>query len=69
MLKLECNKCGGARIKLADEATDDAMLVCQDCGENLLTLGDLKAEVARRAFEIESGALESFQTIKGLKPH
>lgn len=67
-IKLECNKCGSNRIHIADDATENTPIVCEDCGETLATFGELEAEISRQAMEYaERRAKEVFKGIPGFK--
>jgi hypothetical protein len=46
-LRLECNYCGSADLGLADDATEDSPIVCNNCGTTLTTVGELQAQAVR----------------------
>ena len=48
-LRLECDYCGSADLSVADDATDDSPIVCNNCGTTLATKGELKAQGVRVA--------------------
>ena len=45
-IELSCAGCGGNRFALADAGRDDAAVACEDCGQAVGTLGELKESVA-----------------------
>ena len=46
-LRLECNYCGSADLSVADDATEDSPIVCNNCGTTLATVGELQAQAIR----------------------
>ena len=55
-IELSCSQCGGNRFSLAEAAEDDSGISCEDCGETLGTLGELKRRVASRVLQKPSPA-------------
>jgi hypothetical protein len=47
VIKLECADCGSDQCKLAGAEEDSSWLVCQTYGTHLITLGELRDEIAR----------------------
>jgi hypothetical protein len=48
---LRCRKCGGNRITVPDHSTDDSIVTCTDCGDDIGRWGDVRVgilDVARR---------------------
>jgi hypothetical protein len=41
-VKFECKKCGGQRLSLPDDPTDDSIASCAGCGNELGRWGDLR---------------------------
>jgi hypothetical protein len=61
VIKLECADCGSDQCKLAGREEDTTWLVCQECGTHLITLGELRDEIARQARDYATNAIrESF---------
>jgi hypothetical protein len=61
VIKLECADCGSDQCKLAGAEEDSSWLVCQTCGTHLITLGELRDEIARQARDYATKAIrESF---------
>ena len=50
-VKLECHDCGSERCALLGGDDDSDWIVCQDCNANLITMGQLRDEIARQARE------------------
>lgn len=46
-INLQCESCGANRFKFPESGGDKAMILCDDCGHAVGTLGSLKAKVAR----------------------
>lgn len=63
---LKCNKCGGSNFTIPNDAPPSARIVCNDCGQDFSSLGELKMEIERQAAEQRRRALDS---VKGLKPN
>lgn len=49
VVKLECHACGSADCVLDGEEEDDSWIVCRVCGTDLISFGQLHAEIARQA--------------------
>ena len=48
---LRCRKCGGNRITVPDHSTDDSIVTCTDCGDDIGRWGDVRVgilDVARK---------------------
>ena len=50
-IELSCSRCGGNRFTLAEASEDESDISCQDCGEPLGTLGELKRTIAARVLQ------------------
>lgn len=44
-IELSCSACGGNRFGFPHDAQDDSVVVCEECGHNVGTLGALKDRV------------------------
>ena len=69
---LTCQKCGGHEIIIADEPTDDSIVVCASCGVEHCTLGALRQATlnlaARNAEEqLKKGVAEGIEAIDGIE--
>jgi DNA-directed RNA polymerase subunit RPC12/RpoP len=61
VIRLECADCGSDRCAIAGEEEDSSWVVCQDCGSKLITLGELRDEIARQARDYATKSIrESF---------
>ena len=61
VIKLECADCGSDQCRLAGAEDDSNWLVCQECGAHVITLGELRDEIARLARDYATKAIrESF---------
>ena len=49
VVKLECHECGSDRCALVGGDADSDWIVCEDCHANLITMGQLRDEIARQA--------------------
>ena len=49
VVRLECHECGSADCFLAGEEVDESWITCRNCGANLITFGQLHAEIASHA--------------------
>ena len=49
VVRLQCHECEGTRCDLDGPESDDAWIVCGDCGAKLITFGQLLDEIARQA--------------------
>ena len=47
-IELSCRRCGSNRFKLDEAVNDAAVVVCEECGHEIGTLGKIKEEVAER---------------------
>lgn len=45
----ECKECGPTTFSLPDHATDDAWIICDGCGQLMVTWGAYKASASRFA--------------------
>jgi hypothetical protein len=57
VIKLECADCGSDQCKLVGREEDTSWLVCQVCGTHLITLGELRDEIARQARDYATKAI------------
>ena len=62
-VRLECHECRGADCVLLGGELPDSWIGCRTCGANLITFGQLHAEIARQAREY---ATESIRSALGL---
>jgi hypothetical protein len=49
---LRCRKCGGNRITVPDRSTDESIVTCTDCGDEIGRWGDVRVgllDVAQKA--------------------
>jgi uncharacterized Zn finger protein len=44
---LSCGQCGSNRLAIPAEADDDSLIVCEECGHALGSLGELKSRVEK----------------------
>jgi hypothetical protein len=51
VVRLECHKCGSPDCVLSGGELPDSWIACSTCGANLITFGQLHAEIARQASE------------------
>ena len=63
VVRLECHECRSAHCELDGEESDEAWVVCSDCGAHLITFGQLHDEIARQARDY---ATRSIRTSLGL---
>ena len=54
-VKFECKKCGGHRLLLPDEPTDDSIAKCEQCGNELGRWGDIKAVAHQKIIDEVAG--------------
>lgn len=68
-VKIECKKCGGQRLILPDDPTDDGIVKCEKCGNELGRWGDIKATAHQRIRDEVAGQFRSMlkESFKGLK--
>ena len=64
-IKGECNKCGGTAFSVPDNASDDALITCDGCGQTLITWGHYKAAAVDLA---KTELAKRFGKIEGFKP-
>ena len=57
--RFKCEKCG-ARVVWPEDAVEDTKLICQDCGDDLGTYGDLHRQ------GMEAGRAEIKRRLKGI---
>jgi len=50
-IDLTCKACGNNRFSFSEAQTDDAPILCIDCGHRVGTLGSLKAMVEQAVLE------------------
>ena len=56
-VEIHCAGCGSANYSLPDGASDDAPLLCNDCGRRLGSVAELKAEMLEQAVGHSAEAL------------
>ena len=56
-VELHCERCGSANVSIPEPAPDDAALGCNDCGDRLGTVAELKAELFDQALRHSAEAL------------
>jgi hypothetical protein len=68
-VKFECKKCGGQRLSLPDNPTDDSIASCAGCGNELGRWGDLKKGAAQKVRDEVRKSLKKMvkDTFKGSK--
>jgi predicted nucleic acid-binding Zn ribbon protein len=44
--EVTCEDCGGNRFRYPPSLNDDTLIVCEDCGQSVGSVGDLKARIA-----------------------
>ncbi|MFD1613091.1 hypothetical protein ACFSCW_14895 [Sphingomonas tabacisoli] len=54
-IDLTCRVCGGNRFTLDQQLDDCSRVECEDCGHEIGTLGELKAQVAAEVLKRSSG--------------
>jgi hypothetical protein len=68
-VEINCDACGSANYSLAAGAADEAAILCNDCGADQGSLGELKAAMAERVLDQSSEALRSkLTTLRGTAP-
>jgi hypothetical protein len=67
---LHCEKCGSSNISMPDlDADNDAPLTCNDCGEDLGSIGELREEVHKQMMDRSAQALrDGLKDIPGFSP-
>lgn len=66
-VEIHCGLCGSANYSLPPSATDDTLLVCNDCSHELGSVADLRAEMLSRAFAGSAEALrKELETVPDL---
>jgi hypothetical protein len=58
-VEINCEACGSANYSLAAGTADDASILCNDCGADQGSLGELKAAMAERVLDQSAEALRS----------
>jgi len=48
-IKLNCPECDGTRFSYDEEAGDDAVVTCADCGHVYGTMSDVRASLRKKA--------------------
>jgi len=56
---IHCGACGSANYSLPDGVADDAPIRCNDCGVQLGTIAELKAEMLDQALAHSAEALRA----------
>jgi hypothetical protein len=59
VIRLECDRCGSDRCRTTGMSADDAWIVCERCGEKLITYLTLHQEIARQAQIYATKSIES----------
>jgi hypothetical protein len=68
-VEINCEACGSANYSLAAGTSDDAPILCNDCGAGQGSLGELKATMAERVLGQSAEALRSkLETLRGTAP-
>lgn len=61
VIRLECADCGSDRCVIAGDEDDSSWIICEDCGAHVITLGELRDEIARQARDYATRSIrESF---------
>lgn len=68
-VKFECKQCGGQKLILPDDPTDDSIAACANCGNELGRWGDLKAAAHQKIGDEIAGQFRNMlkDTFKGSK--
>ncbi|MGZ8310451.1 MAG: hypothetical protein ACXWUR_00155 [Allosphingosinicella sp.] len=56
-VEIHCARCGSANYSLPDGVGDESQLGCNDCGEGLGSVAELKAEMLAQAMAHSADAL------------
>lgn len=56
-VELHCERCGSANVSIPEPAPEEGRLACNDCGDALGTVAELKAELFAQALEHSAEAL------------
>lgn len=65
-VEINCEACGSANYSLARGEADDSTILCNDCGADQGSLGDLKAAMAARVLDQSAEARRSkLETLRG----
>ena len=65
-VEINCEACGSANYSLAGGDADEAPILCNDCGADQGSLGELKAAMAERVLDQSAEALRSkLETLRG----
>jgi hypothetical protein len=68
-VEINCDACGSANYSLAGGAADETAILCNDCGADQGSLGELKAAMAERVLDQSAEALRSkLETLRGTAP-
>ena len=68
-VEINCEACGSANYSLAGGETDEAAILCNDCGAAQGSLGELKTAMAQRVIDQSAEALRSrLETLRGTAP-
>jgi hypothetical protein len=68
-VEINCEACGSANYSLAGGAADEAPILCNDCGADQGSLGELKAAMAERVLDQSAESLRSkLKTLRGTAP-
>lgn len=50
-IELNCSGCGGNRFSLDQGNCDRSLVICEDCGREIGTLGNLKSKIAEEVMK------------------
>ncbi len=56
-VEIHCGTCGSANYSLPSDASDDGLLLCNDCSTRLGSVAELKAEMMDQALSRSAEAL------------
>ncbi|HYI49697.1 MAG TPA: hypothetical protein VEX35_14655 [Allosphingosinicella sp.] len=65
-VEINCEACGSANYSLPAGATEEAAILCNDCGADQGSLAELKAAMAQRVLDQSAEALRGkLATLRG----
>lgn len=68
-VEINCDICGSANYSLPADAADEGMILCNDCGADQGSLGQLKAALIACVAEQSAEALRrKLETLRGTIP-
>ena len=56
-VEIHCGTCGSGNYSLHEGGSDDAALLCNDCGKRLGTVAEMKSEMVAQAIAHSAEAL------------